>query len=254
MPSSPSRPSLRRILTSLTAALVAVLALLAASTTPAHAATAPVYSGKGWKAGTTAFGIYSISPDPYTIVFANAAARTRLTPYLKGPVSQFTAITGIKVTISTTLDTTKPTACPTRHRIVVHYTYRPTGQSGMSQARPCYEIPDRSAWGGHVLIDTEYWTVASWFSTNATVNDGYRKDTVTHEIGHIFGLDHANTDVNKNGKVENKECVKNASGVKPIMCSTNRGAVPATAAGKYTTEFDAVGLKQMAANWILRKV
>ncbi|RIH58201.1 hypothetical protein D3C59_36730 [Streptomyces sp. SHP22-7] len=37
--------------------------------------------------------------------------------------------------------------------------------------------------GGHVLMDSEYWETANWFSTNATVNDARRKDATTHELG-----------------------------------------------------------------------
>ncbi|HEX5567255.1 MAG TPA: hypothetical protein VFY14_10110, partial [Streptomyces sp.] len=143
-------------------------------------------------------------------------------------------------------------ACPPRHRIVVHYTYRPMGIKGMSQARPCYNTADRSAWGGHILMDSEYWTHRAWFSTNPTVNEAYRRDISTHELGHILGLDHANTDVNRDGRIANYECVKSKSGRKPIMCSPNRK--PAVAdGGKFTAEYDIPGLKQMLRNYHLRK-
>jgi hypothetical protein len=232
-----------------TALLATVTLLLAA--TPAAPATGPVYSGKGWKAETSNFHIYSINPGPYTVVFATSAARTKLAPYLKTLASQTTTITGIQVTVTTTLDSTSTAVCPAWNRIVVHYKHRPTGTAGMSRALPCHGA-DGSARGGHVLMDSEYWTVAHWFSRNATVNESYRKDAVAHELGHIFGLDHPNTDLNRNGTVGAGECVKNSQGVKPVMCSPNRGPVPATAGGKYTAEFDAVGLKQLARNWYLR--
>lgn len=233
-------------------ALIAAAALLLTAT-PAAPVTGPVYSGKGWKAETSNRHIYSINPDPYTIVFATPTARTKLTPYFKTLASQITTITGVQVTVTTTLDSTPIEACPPRHRIVVHYKYRPSDTKGYSRALPCYDMGDGSAWGGHVLMDSEYWTVANWFSSNVTVNESYRKDAVAHELGHIFGLDHPNTDLNKNGIVGARECVKNASGVKPVMCSPNRGPVPASAGGKYTAEFDAIGLKQLARNWYLRQ-
>lgn len=251
MPSSPSR-SVRRILLALTATLALALAALTAAATPAHAATGPVYKGTGWKANTVS-GIYSLSPEPYTIVFANTTARTILTKYFTGPAAQVTTSVGVKVTVSTILDTSAATACPAYHRIVVHYTYRPMGTAGMSQARPCYALSDRSAWGGHILMDSEYWTKTAWFSTNSTVNDGYRKDTAAHELGHILGLDHANTDVDRDGVVENRECVKSTAGRKPVMCSTNRGTAATADAGRYTTEYDLPGLRQMLANFALRK-
>jgi hypothetical protein len=66
-------------------------------------------------------------------------------------------------------------------------------------------------------------------------------------------LDHPNTDLNKNGIVASGECVKNTAGIKPVLCSTNRGPVPSTAAGRYTSEFDLAGLRQMLANYYLRQ-
>lgn len=230
--------------------IAAAIPLVAAP--PADAA-GPVYSGKGWKAKTANFRIYSIHPDPYTIVFATATARTKLTPYFKTLASQITTITGAKVTVSTALDTTPIEACPPQHRIVIHYKHRPSGTKGYSRALPCYDMGDGSAWGGHVQMDSEYWTSPNWFSSNATVNESYRKDAVAHELGHIFGLDHPNTDLNKNGTVGAGECVKNSKGIKPVMCRPNRGPVPASAGGRYTAEFDAVGLKQLARNWYLRQ-
>lgn len=249
-------PTPRRIRHTLTySPLLALLALLAVllAPHPAHATTtAPVYKGTGWKAWTSN-GIYSLAPDRYTIVFADTTARTRLSAYLTGPAAQITSSVGVPITVSTTLDTTPVTACPARHRIVVHYTYRPMGVRGMSQTRACHTVADGSAWGGHISIDTEYWSTTSWFSTNATTNNNYRKDTVTHELGHALGLDHPNTDLNKDGVVASGECVKSAAGRKPVMCSTNRGAPAAADAGRYTSEYDLPGLRQLLKNYVLRQ-
>jgi len=251
MPSIPRTSRALRI--AFTAIAAAVFLILAGHLTPAGAATTtPVYSGTGWKANTH-YGIYSINPDPYEIVFADTTARTMLTKYLTGPAEQITTITGVPVTVTTAIDATPTSTCPARHRIVVHYTYRPTGVAGMSQALPCHQISDGSAWGGHVLMDSEYWTSSTWFSSNATVNDTYRKDALAHELAHIFGLDHPNTDLDHDGLVEAKECVKNSSGVKPVLCSPNRGYTTASVGGRYTAEFDAAGLQQMALNWYLRQ-
>jgi len=235
----------RRLLTPL-AALLGVLALTAATT------ATPVYKGTGWKAFTSV-GVYSLSPDPYVIVFANATARTKLSKYFTVPAAQVTTSVGVKVTVSTTLDTTPVGTCPARHRIVVHYVYRPTGQSGISQARPCHANANGSAWGGHILMDNEYWTKPNWFSTNPTTNDNRRKNASTHELGHILGLDHPNTDVDKDGKVENSECVKTATGLKPIMCGPNRGNTSTADSGRFTTQYDIPGLRQMLRNYTLRQ-
>lgn len=234
---------------------LAILAGVLAPTvtaTPAHAAIGPVYKGLGWKANTAAT-VYSLSPEPYVIVFADTTARTKLSRYFTGPAAQVTTAIGVKVTVSTLIDTTPATSCPAYHRIVVHYTYRPMGTIGMSQARPCSRISDNSAWGGTILMDSEYWTHTAWFSTNTTINDGYRKDTATHELGHILGLDHPNTDLNKDGKISSRECVVSTAGRKPVMCSTNRGTAATADAGRFTTEFDLPGLRQMLRNYTLRQ-
>jgi hypothetical protein len=235
----------RRLLLPL-AALAAVLTLTAATT------TTPVYQGYGWKAWTSN-GIYSLSPEPYTIVFADTTARAQLTPYLTGPAYQVTSSVGVPLTVTTTLDTTPIGSCPAKHRIVVHYSYRPTGVAGMSEARACYALADGSAWGGHILMDSEYWTSSSWFSTDSTVNDARRKDAVAHELGHILGLAHPNTDLDRDGMVENGECVRNSAGLRPLMCAPNRGNPPTTAGGKFTSEFDLPGLRQMLDNYWLRQ-
>ncbi|MFF8910596.1 zinc metalloprotease [Streptomyces olivaceoviridis] len=244
----PARTS--RTLAALIAASLTALALLLAGATDARAATTPGYKGTGWKADT-ANGIYSISPDPYTVVFANTTARSKLSKYFTGPSAQLAGI-GIRVAVSTTIDTST-TACPARHRIIVHYTYRPMGTKGMSQARSCYSTADGSAWGGHILMDSEYWTSSTWFSANATTNEARRKDAVSHELGHILGLAHPNVDLDKDGIVENGECVRNASGLRPLMCSPNRSNPPVAEGGKFTREFDIPGLRQMLANYYLRQ-
>jgi hypothetical protein len=245
---------IRHTLYAVTAALLTVLALLLASATNARGATtSPVYKGTGWKAGTSA-GIYSIAPDPYTIVWADATARTKLTKYFTSPAAQVTSSVGVPLIVSTTLDTTPVGTCPARHRIVVHYGYRPVGTKGMSYTTACHSLSDGSAWGGHIRMDSEYWTSASWFSSVATTNDARRKDAVTHELGHALGLDHPNYDRDKDGVIEAGECVRTSTGLRPIMCGPNRGNPPVTEGGKFTTAYDLPGLRQMLANYALRKV
>jgi hypothetical protein len=253
MPLSPAHPHrhgpARRL--ALAALLTAATTLLATPSTGA-AATGPVYEGRGWRINTVK-GIYSLSPDPYEIVFADTTARTRLTPYLTRPAAQITAITGVQVTVTTLIDTTPRDQCPPRHRIVVHYTHQPMGVAGYSQAYPCYANANNSAWGGHVLMDSEYWEQPNWFSTDPVINEGYRKNLVTHELGHVIGLDHPNYDQDGDGQVEPYECVTTASGTRPTVCSRNGGYLNAVDAGKFTPPFDEPGLKQLAANYYLRQ-
>lgn len=250
---TPKTARIRRTLYATAAALLTIAALLLAGATQARSATTtPVYKGTGWKAWTSN-GIYSLAPDPYTIVFADTTARSKLSKYFTTPAAQVTTSVGVPITVSTTIDTTAVSACPTRHRIVVHYSYRPTGTKGVSQARACHNTVDGSAWGGHLLMDSEYWTSSTWFSTNATLNEAYRKNAVTHELGHILGLAHPNYDRDRDGVVENYECVKNSSGWTPVMCAPNGGDRSSTGAGKYVPAYDLAGLKQLAANYYLRQ-
>ncbi|MEV5703138.1 hypothetical protein AB0L55_37365 [Streptomyces anthocyanicus] len=256
---TPVRRIYARLLT-LTLGLTALLATALAPT--AHAADEPVYTGPGWQANTVS-GIYSLSPDPYEIVFADSTARSKLAGYFTAPAAQVTVQVGVRVTVTNLLDTTPAGTCPARHRIVVHYTYRPMGLAGMSQARACYANANRSAWGGHILMDSEYWTSPNWFSTDPTANETRRKDATAHELGHILGLDHPNTDIDRDGTVEAGECVA-AYGLKPVLCSPNRGIPTRTSAtgrslwvltegGRFTTEFDVPGLRQLLANYTLRQ-
>ena len=253
MPLTSRRFGVRRLLLTLAAITAALCAILAASAPPAHAATTPVYQGTGWKAETDSFHIYSLAPGPYTVVFANETARTKLAGYFTKPAGQVTSSVGVPVTVTTTIDTTPATSCPGKGRIVVHYVYRPLGAAGFSQARPCYNTLDGSAWGGHVLMDSEYWTTANWFSSTASLNEAYKRNAVTHEFGHILGLDHPNSDLDHDGRIESFECPKNTSGWTPVLCAPNGGNRTATYSGSFVTAFDLAGLKQMAANYYLRQ-
>ncbi|MFI6032966.1 hypothetical protein ACIBBD_02050 [Streptomyces sp. NPDC051315] len=240
-------PSLRAL------AVTAVASILLLFSAPsAEAAETPVYSGRGWKIWTSQ-GIYSLNPDPYEIVFADTTARSKIKPYLAKPAAQVTSITGVQIKVTDTIDVTPADACPPRHRIVVHYSYQPIGVKGMSQARACYEIANGSAWGGHMLMDSEYWSSCCWFSTDPVRNDAYRANAVSHELGHVLGLDHPNYDKDGDGTVESYECVTTATGTRPLLCSPNGGYYNATDAGKFTPPFDEPGLKQLIANWYLRQ-
>lgn len=225
--------------------------LLFVSAPPADSATGPVYSGRGWKI-ETGEGIYSLSPDPYEIVWADTTARSKLKGYFTKPAAQVTTVTGVQITVTDLIDTTPVETCPARHRIVVHYEYRPSGPAGYSQALACHDTVDGSAWGGHVRMDSEYWTAKAWFSADAVRNDAYRANAVTHELGHILGLDHPNTDVDGDGTVEPYECVTTATGTRPLLCSPNGGYYNSVDAGRFTPPFDEPALKQLAANWYLR--
>jgi hypothetical protein len=240
----------RSALIAAAASAVAGGALLAPS---AHAADGPVYSGKGWKALTSA-GIYSISPDPYVIRFASSTARDRLTPALTRGAAQITDETGVKVTVSSTLNPGARPSCASqpRHEITFHMKWRPVGTWGASVAYPCAATANGSAYGGVVVIDSEYWSRSNWFSDNATTNEQMRRNGILHELGHILGLAHVNYDRDRDGRVESNECVRNSAGRRPVMCAPSGGYLSKASGGKYTSEFDVPGLRQMRKNYDLR--
>ncbi|MFF0777109.1 hypothetical protein [Streptomyces sp. NPDC003720] len=232
-------------------ALAAALLLLVA---PGRAAAAgPVYSGTGWKIATKD-GIHSLSPKSYVFTFASTSSRTKLTPYAQAVAAQLTAVTGTKFVVSTTVETPPAVgSCPAEHHLILGVKYRPVGTKGMSRAYNCFtdragSVDYRAAWGGWAWIDSEYW-YANWFSTNATVNSARIKNAVTHEVGHLVGLDHPNKDLDKDGVVEDYECARTTGGYLPVMCAPGLGGyTTSTSGGKFTSR-DTPGLKQLVANY-----
>ncbi|MEU9470404.1 hypothetical protein AB0D78_28070 [Streptomyces avermitilis] len=239
----------RARLATLTALLTAALLILAAA--PARAA-GPVYAGTGWRIWTDA-GIHSLGKDPYQFTFASTSSRTRLTPYAKAVAAQLHEVTGLTFTVTTTVEAPPASGCVTEHHLILGVKYRPTGVKGMSHAYPCFtdrpgQPDDHAAWGGYAWIDSEYW-YAHWFSSNATVNAARIKNVVTHEIGHLVGLAHPNTDVDRDGKVEDFECVKTTYGYLPVMCAPGRGGYTSSTSGGKFTSRDTPGLVQLVKNY-----
>lgn len=241
----------RARLLSLAACLAALLLMLAAG--PARAAD-PVYSGTGWRIWTEQ-GIHSLDTQhPYLFTFTDTASRTRLTPYVQAVATQLHEVTGLTFTVTTTIESPPPVgSCPAKHHMIIGVKYRPIGSLGMSNTWECYTSwpgnpEDHSTWGGWAWIDSEYW-YANWFSINSTVNTAHIKNTITHEIGHLVGLAHPNTDVDGDGKVEDYECVKTVSGYLPVMCAPGLGGyTTATSGGRFTSR-DTPGLVQLVNNY-----
>ncbi|MEU3528804.1 hypothetical protein AB0E62_33985 [Streptomyces sp. NPDC038707] len=234
--------------------LPALLAGLLLALAPGQAtAASAVYSGPGWRIDT-ANGIHSLSPAPYLFTFADSASRTRLTPYAQAVAAQLTSVTGATFTVTTIIEAPPAEgSCPAEHHMVLGVKYRPTGVKGMSRAWSCYTnrpgSPDHhAAWGGWTWIDSEYW-YANWFSTNATVNAAQIKNAITHEIGHLVGLAHPNTDVDGDGVVEDYECVRTTYGYLPVMCAPGLGGYTTSSGGGQFTSIEAPGLRQLVANY-----
>lgn len=248
--------------------VLAAAAGLVALSNPAYAA-GDIYKGTGWRilAGR---GIQSLSPDPYVIkIVKPSAGATKLTAaqtkkaeaklraQLKDTAAQLTSITGTKFTLAAGYHK-EQTACSSvpRHTITVGLKYRPFmpgNKPGYSQAHPCSASSNKSAWGGWVWVDSEYWKPGDW-----SIHPTLISNLVSHEVGHAIGLDHPNVDgSDADHTADPYECVTNSYKDTPVMCSPNgghargRGGTDARAdkyAGKYT-KWDINGLKALKANF-----
>ncbi|MFI6089285.1 hypothetical protein [Streptomyces sp. NPDC051218] len=246
----------------------AAAAGLVALSNPAYAA-GDVYKGTGWRI-ITSRGIQSLSPDPYVIrvVKLNASA-TKLTAtqtkkaeaelraQLKDTAAQLTSLTGTKFTLASGYHPEQK-ACSTtpRHTITVGLKYRPFtpgNKPGMSQAFPCSASGNKSAWGGWIWVDSEYWKPGDYAIGSTRISN-----LVSHEVGHAVGLDHANADgSDADHTVDPFECVTNSYKDTPVMCSPNGGHARGKGgsdtravkyAGKYT-KWDIAGLEALKANF-----
>lgn len=219
--------------------VAAAAAMLVAVANPAAAATA-TYTGPGWRI-ETGFGVKSVSPtQQFWITFPSQKLKDRYVPYLSYEVSQLNAA-GIHVKFGG-IETPVSSGCAPQRHIQYTEAYRPlAGRAGYSQGLPCYNTADHSLWSGVVKIDTEYWN-GQWYLSTVV-----RKNILTHEMGHAFGLDHANWDYNHNGVVEDYECLKSKYGTTPLMCSPNGGYQTTTTAGRLTG-WDLSGISALVSN------
>lgn len=215
-----------------------VAATLACIATPANAATLTL-SGTGWKAGVV-HNITSIRPSQqYTVTFSSATTKNLTAKYLTKALPQINAA-GVKLVIGG-VETVEAGKCPPRGHIWIQRKYRPLGKAGFSRALPCYDSSDNSAFGGVVQMDSEYYDGTLKYPTYKMYNFH------VHEVLHALGLEHPNYDKDRDGKVENYECVTTSYGNRPVMCSPNGGYSTSTNMGKLVG-YDINGLKAMLNN------
>jgi hypothetical protein len=212
---------------------------------PSIAQAEDAYSGYGWEAISY---IQSIDTDvPYTINFGNEAAREVLTPYAKMIEARLENAAGIEVIVTDDLFKTYDLSCANvpYHTITLRYRANPTENVGESRGVACADPRDWSAWGGYALLDSDYWTKTSYFSTDPVTNERIRKNVVLHEAGHVMGLSHPNP-VDENGKDIFGPCIP--EDLQPLMCVTPKpGGYQGDRAGMFTP-YDAAGLRQLVTN------
>lgn len=212
--------------------------LAPAATTQQAAATGITTQGTGWKL-TDWLGVYAASPsETYTITFETEAMRQRYTPYYTEALKQINAA-GLHITVGG-VEPVDINKCGPKNHIQVTERYRPVGTPGWSKGVPCPYQPKGLGIGGLVIYDSEYWD-GTWYIPQARL-----RNTIVHEPLHALGLDHPNTDLDKDGVVEPYECVATSYGNKPIMCSPS-GGYQTSNAGKLVG-YDVNGVKALIAN------
>lgn len=202
---------------------------------PAVEGEAVATEGPGWAAIET---VSSISTDrEYRITFTSEELRTKYVPYLAKSVAVLREL-GVNISIGgvTNVDVAD---CPAEGVIQFDETYRPLDEAGMSRALPCHDLDDGSSWGGHVQMDSEYWT--GWEMPTYML-----RNVFPHELMHALGLGHANEDVDGDGEVGAFEC-RELDGFRPTMCSPNGGYEDERAG--IPGPYDQHGIRQMIKNY-----
>ncbi|MEU5161345.1 hypothetical protein AB0G74_17285 [Streptomyces sp. NPDC020875] len=216
------------------AVVAAFLILLTAN--PAVAAGRPL-EGNGWKL-MAHHRVTSIAPGSvFTITFTSTALKTKYTPFLTRSLAQLQA-EGVNISIGGVTNVA-PELCPPQGTIQFAEIYRPLGEPGASRALACW-TGDNAARGGHVQMNSEYWT--GWYLPEYMLHNVF-----PHELLHVLGLYHPNKDLNGDGTVAAHECVATSYGNKPVMCAPNGGYTTTTNQGKLVG-FDLAGVRQLIAN------
>jgi len=223
------------------ACAAAALAACALTITPTHAATLTT-AGTGWKL-TTQLGVTSASPSQtYTVTYQSDTVRRWYAPQIQRAVDQINSTTGLHLAIGG-VEAMDPNKCGPDWHIQVLELKDPMGPDhpGWSQGMPCPNPAMGMSRGGIVAMNSSY-RDGSWNITPEAL-----QDTAVHEVLHGLGLDHPNTDIDKDGVVEPYECVATSYGNKPIMCSPNGGYSTWNNVGRLTG-YDINGINALIAN------
>lgn len=218
-----------------------LIAVAACTSTPANAATV-ITKGTGWKAATQ-FGVTSASPTKtYTVTYESEAVRRFYAPMIQRAVDQINASTDLNIAIGA-VEPMNPDTCAYNYHIQVMELINPMGadKPGWSQGMPCYQPEKGMSKGGVVAMNSTY-RDGSW-----NISQEHLQNTAVHEMLHAIGLDHPNYDIDKDGTVENYECVATSYGNKPVMCSPRGGYGTWNNVGRLPA-YDINGINALIAN------
>ncbi|GGP33228.1 ricin-type beta-trefoil lectin domain protein [Streptomyces abikoensis] len=217
----------------------------------AAAVAAAASQGEGWNLAT---GMTRSLPTGYTVKFYDQKSVDWLGRYVKASATDLQRVTGLPIAVDTApvgWDYVRP-----KGEIVIGVLKRPCvppadkGQTGWKIVRDGSGTPNLSCGlissslpgtvtSGHAYIDTEFFTAdgkpaPSWGET-------FMRNHISHELGHTMGLAHADRSATRGDCAVGKD-----SGEKPVMCTANHGYTDARA-GTYVQQFDAQGLRVLAA-------
>lgn len=199
--------------------MIAALALSVALT------ASPVTSGYGWAAGG---GVTHLDDKRWWVAFYDSYSRTQGTKYATLAAAELEKHTGLPVRV--TPDLFPSTAsCPARtaagsHRIVIRIDPATT-RASVSRCTLA-----GAAWGSKVMISK-----TAWLNTKrAGSNETYRRNVMSHEMGHAMGLGHP--------KLEYLPLTD------PLMSGNHWGGYATPTTGHKFTPYDVRGLKQLVLN------
>ncbi|MEU9237619.1 ricin-type beta-trefoil lectin domain protein [Streptomyces subrutilus] len=208
-------------------------------------------SGEGWKSG----GPGKWVATGYTIKFYDQKSADWLGGYVKASAADLQRITNLPVKVDTEpvgWDYVRP-----KGEIVLAVLHRPCKLPPAGSNEPWKIVRDGSgdpywscgfyssslpdtATSGHAYINDQFFT-ADGKATAAMTEAGLRNH-IAHELGHTFGFTHADRSATRG------DCVTGTdAGQSPVMCSVVT-AYTDKRAGTYVQQFDAQGMRTLAAN------